>query len=112
MKAGPSSHSVSRQEEKPFRTEMPDDIDLECATAVAERARDLIMPKQAIQPSPTDIRVWFQYSLGISPEFNKIIGILIANNRRSMWWQSYLASGRPGSRHYSRQFGSHLGNVG
>jgi hypothetical protein len=80
MRAGAFPHPVSRQQENSLRTEMPDDIDFEYATAVADRARDL-MSKQAARPSPTNIRIWFQYSVGISPEFDKTIGILVADKR-------------------------------
>jgi hypothetical protein len=52
-----------------------DDIDIEYATAMADRARTL-MAKHGIPPTPQNYSVWFQYCLGTWRQFNKTIEIL------------------------------------
>ena len=57
-----------------------DEIDLDYAAAIADRASDL-MAKHAIPPTPNNFAVWFQYCLGTWHQFNKTIDILVASKR-------------------------------
>ena len=59
---------------------MFDDLDLEYATAIADRANRL-MVQHGIAPTPSNFAVWFNYSRGTSPELKQLVDILIAGNK-------------------------------
>lgn len=58
-----------------------DELDLEYATSVAEKAFGL-MAQQRVPPTPNNFHVWFKYSLGTSPILKRAIHILIGNKRK------------------------------
>jgi diguanylate cyclase len=61
--------------------DIPDDMDVEYATAVAERAIRS-MSQQSVPATPNNFAVWFNYAMGSSPVLRKTIDILIDNNRK------------------------------
>ena len=52
------------------------DMDLEYATAIADRAIQS-MSQQSIPATPSNFSVWFDYAMGASPALRKTIDILI-----------------------------------
>lgn len=55
-------------------------MDLEYATAVANRAHEL-MARHAVPPTSDNFAVWFQYVLRSDPALNRTIDIVISNKR-------------------------------
>jgi diguanylate cyclase len=56
------------------------DLDFDNATASAANALQL-MAQHGVPATPQNFEVWYRFALGTSPELNKIINILIDNNR-------------------------------
>jgi diguanylate cyclase len=61
--------------------DLPDDMDLEYATTVADRAIRS-MSQQSVPATPNNFAVWFSYAMGAPPALRKTIDILIGNKRR------------------------------
>jgi diguanylate cyclase len=77
--------------------ELPDDVDVEYATAVAERAIRA-MTQNHVPPTPSNFSVWFEYAMGTSPTLRQTIDILISNKRkfdRSINHELYLTLVNP-----------------
>lgn len=58
-----------------------DDMDVEYATTVADRAMRA-MSQQSVPATPNNFSVWFSYAMGTSPALRKTIDILIGNKRK------------------------------
>jgi diguanylate cyclase len=58
-----------------------DDMDVEYATTVADKAIRL-MSQQSVPVTPGNFSVWFEYAMGTSPALRKTIDILIGNKRK------------------------------
>jgi diguanylate cyclase len=61
--------------------ERSDEMDVDYATAVADRAIRL-MSEQSVPATPINYNVWFNYALGASPALRKTIDILVSNKRK------------------------------
>jgi diguanylate cyclase len=61
--------------------ERSDDMDVDYATAVADRANRL-MSEQSVPATPINYNVWFNYALGASPALRKTIDVLVSNKRK------------------------------
>lgn len=61
--------------------EPSDEMDVDYATAVADRAIRL-MSEQSVPATPINYNVWFNYALGASPALRKTIDILLSNKRK------------------------------
>jgi diguanylate cyclase len=60
--------------------DVPEEMDFEYATAMADRAREL-MVRHSVAPTADNFSVWFQYALGTDPELNQTIDIIISNKK-------------------------------
>ena len=58
-----------------------DELDLEYATAFAEKAMRA-MSQHRVPPTPNNFNIWFKYFLGVSPDLKRAIDILIGNKRK------------------------------
>ncbi len=76
----------------------PDEIDLDYARAIADRA-NRYMDLYAIAPTPENFSIWFSYSRGDVPELKRTIDVLIAGKKRfdamtsRELHKTYIASG-------------------
>jgi diguanylate cyclase len=59
----------------------PDEVDIEYATAVAEKAMRF-MAQQRVPPTPNNFQVWFRYSLGRQSDLKRAIDIFVGNKRK------------------------------
>jgi diguanylate cyclase len=79
-----------------------EEIDLDYATALAERA-NRHMVQHGVAPTPNNFAVWFNYAYGTLPELRRTIDILVAGKKRfdsvtnRQLFSTYLASNSAGT---------------